>query len=65
MCTSQVYAGPLAGGARAVVLFNRHTFSDSPGYTQDLTVYWKAIGLPAAEMVLARPSLPPLLITCF
>ena len=64
MYTAQVYAGPLAGGARAVVLFNRHTFSNSPSYTQNLIVYWKTIGLPVTEMVLARSWLPLLLMIC-
>ena len=38
-----MYAGPLEGGARAVVLFNRHT--PFP-LSSNLTVYWHWLGYP-------------------
>ena len=47
----QVYAAPLAGGARAVVLLNRHSSSLEPSGTHNLTAYWKAIGIPVPDMV--------------
>jgi alpha-galactosidase len=40
---SQVYAGPLADGSRAVVLFNRHT-SGTQYPLVNVTVQWKDIG---------------------
>ena len=50
---TQVYAGPLAGGARAVVLLNRHLFADTDNM-QNITVTWKAIGLPSTDAVPAH-----------
>ena len=48
----QVYAGPLSGGARAVVLLNRHDATDPKNFpAHNLTVYWESIGLPAMEAV--------------
>ena len=48
---SQVYAGPLEGGARAVVLFNRH----SPDYRyNNMTVTWKQLGYDADEAAVVR-----------
>lgn len=43
----QIYAAPLAGGARAVVLFNRHQHLDPNFPSQNITVWWGSIGLPA------------------
>lgn len=42
----EVYAAPLSGGARAVVMFNRHT-TDSQYATSNITVTWEQLGLPA------------------
>ena len=47
----QVYAGPLEGGSRAVVLFNRHTATDPKFAMHNMTVFWKSIGLPPTERV--------------
>ena len=47
----QVYAGPLEGGSRAVVLFNRHTATDPKFSMHNMTVFWKSIGLPPSERV--------------
>ena len=50
MCL-QVYAGPLSGGARAVVLFNRHK-ADVPNWTShNLTVSWGLLGMCASQTV--------------
>jgi alpha-galactosidase len=47
----QVYAGPLKGGARAVVLFNRH----SPDYRyNNMTVTWEQLGYDATEAAVVR-----------
>ena len=48
---AQVYAAPLSGGARAVVLLNRHFLIIHPSGAHNLTVHWKSIGIPAADMV--------------
>ena len=48
----QVYAGPLAGGARAVVLLNRHDATDIKNFAaHNLTVFWESLGLPALQQV--------------
>lgn len=46
-----MYAAPLQGGSRAVVLFNRHVATDSKFSSQNMTVFWKSIGLPPTEQV--------------
>jgi alpha-galactosidase len=43
----QVYAAPLVGGSRAVVLFNRYQDLDPNFAVQNMTVYWESIGIPA------------------
>ena len=43
---AQVWAAPLLGGARAVVLFNRHVASDDKFGEHNMTVYWSMVGLP-------------------
>jgi len=47
----QVYACPLEGGARAVVLFNRHVGSDNKFGAHNITVFWKSVGLPTGAAV--------------
>jgi hypothetical protein len=42
----QVWAAPLAGGARAVVLFNRHVASDEKFDEHKMTLHWSMIGYP-------------------
>ena len=34
-----------------MVLLNRHYLSLDPSGTHNLTVYWKAVGIPAADKV--------------
>lgn len=41
----QIYAAPLQGGSRAVVMFNRHQQLDPLFNVQNLTVYWPSIGI--------------------
>ena len=53
----QVYACPLEGGSRAVVLFNRHTATDPKFSMHNMTVFWKSIGLPPTERVRETPPL--------
>ena len=43
-CAVQVYAGPLHGGSRAVVLFNRHAIGTQYPIS-NITVTWRQIGL--------------------
>ena len=43
----QVWAAPLMGGARAVVMFNRHVSSDEKFDEHNMTLHWSMIGLPA------------------
>lgn len=43
LCAVQVYAGPLCGGSRAVVLFNRHTIGTQYPIS-NITVTWRQIG---------------------
>lgn len=42
----QVYAGPLKGGSRAVVLFNRHSITTQYPIS-NVTVTWEQLGYPA------------------
>ena len=42
----QVWAAPLVGGARAVVLFNRHVSSDEKFDEHNMTLHWSMVGLP-------------------
>lgn len=41
----QVYAGPLTGGSRAVVLFNRHSITTQYPIS-NVTVTWEQLGYP-------------------
>ena len=59
---AQVYAAPLSGGGRAVVLLNRHYLSLHPSGAHNMTVHWKSIGIPAADMV--RKSVLPRMALC-
>ena len=52
-----MYAAPLQGGSRAVVLFNRHVATDSKFSSQNLTVFWKSIGLPPTEQVCRKGNM--------
>lgn len=48
----QVYAAPLKGGSRVVVLFDRHTTFNADKFgAHNITVSWTSIGLPPAEQV--------------
>ena len=47
----QIYAAPLEGGSRAVVMFNRHQQLDPNFNVQNLTVYWASIGIPVNTTV--------------
>jgi alpha-galactosidase len=50
---ARIYAGPLAGGARAVVMLNTHTTGGQ--YLQsNITVHWRQIGLPAGAAAVVR-----------
>ena len=42
----QAYAGPLAGGSRAAVLFNRHTIGTQYPFS-NITVFWEDLGYPS------------------
>ena len=42
----QVWAAPLLGGARAVVLFNRHVASDEKFEEHNMTLHWSMVGYP-------------------
>lgn len=56
----QVYAAPLVGGARAVVLLNRHQQLDPNFAVQNLTVFWRSIGLsPNVTVRLGTGWRPP------
>lgn len=44
----QVWAGPLAGGDRAVVLFNRLINLDPTFQSSNITVSWQHIGVPSS-----------------
>lgn len=45
-CDVQVYAGPLKGGSRAVVLFNRHSITTQYPIS-NVTVTWEQLGYPS------------------
>lgn len=45
-CVHQVWAAPLMGGSRAVVMFNRHVSSDEKFDEHNMTLHWSMIGLP-------------------
>ena len=47
----QIYAAPLQGGSRAVVMFNRHQQLDPLFNVQNLTVFWASIGIAANATV--------------
>ncbi|KAK9834824.1 hypothetical protein WJX81_001388 [Elliptochloris bilobata] len=51
---AEVYASLLAGGARAVVLFNRHHAADPNYKTHLLTVCWASIGIPLGQPAIVR-----------
>ena len=55
----QIYAAPLKGGARAVVLFNRHQQLDPMFNVQNLTVFWGSIGLAPNATVSPLARLDP------
>ena len=44
------------GGARAVVLFNRHVSSDEKFDEHNMTLHWSMVGLPEDLEVCARLS---------
>ena len=48
---AQIYAAPLSGGSRAVVMLNRHFLSLHPSGTHNMSVHWKTVGIPSADMV--------------
>eukprot|EP01025_Chloroclados_australasicus_P024344 TRINITY_DN24440_c0_g1_i5.p1 TRINITY_DN24440_c0_g1~~TRINITY_DN24440_c0_g1_i5.p1 ORF type:complete len:436 (-),score=71.20 TRINITY_DN24440_c0_g1_i5:1764-3071(-) len=53
----EVYAVPLTGGARGVVLFNRDTVGfveDVTGLSANITVTWKQLGYPAGTRAVVR-----------
>lgn len=47
--TLEVWAGPLANGSQAVVLFNRGNNGSEP-----ITVQWSDLGLPASQSAVVR-----------
>ena len=49
-----MWAAPLVGGARAVVLFNRHVSSDEKFDEHNMTLHWSMVGLPVDLEVRAR-----------
>lgn len=49
----QIYAAPLAGGARAVVLLNLHHLGGQY-LTSNITVQWQQLGLPAGMVAAVR-----------
>jgi translation initiation factor IF-2 len=49
----QVYAGPLKGGSRAVVLFNRHSITTQYPIT-NVTVTWDHLGYPSDAQATVR-----------
>jgi len=53
---AQVWAAPLAGGGRAVALFNKHVASDDNFPATEMTVYWGQVGLPGDAEVRPRPA---------
>ncbi|CAK0783007.1 hypothetical protein CVIRNUC_006202 [Coccomyxa viridis] len=50
----EVWAAPLLGGARAVVLFNRHVSSDEKFDEHNMTLHWSMVGLPEDMEVVVR-----------
>lgn len=56
--TAQVWAAPLAGGSRAVVLFNRHVASDEKFDVHNMTLRWSMIGYPDDLEVCACACVP-------
>ncbi|CAL8470506.1 g10048 [Coccomyxa elongata] len=50
----EVWAAPLAGGARAVVLFNRHVASDEKFDEHNMTLHWGMVGYPIDLEVMVR-----------
>lgn len=50
---AEVYAGPLEGGARAVVFFNRHATGDQYPIV-NITVEWETLGLEAGREYTVR-----------
>ena len=54
ICTSvQVYAGPLGGGSRAVVFFNRHSITTQYPIS-NVTVTWEQLGYPSDAQATVR-----------
>ena len=49
----QVYAGPLKGGSRAVVFFNRHVISTQYPIS-NITVTWRDLGYPPGAEATVR-----------
>lgn len=49
----QVYAGPLRGGSRAVVFFNRHSITTQYPIS-NITVSWASIGYPSGAEATVR-----------
>ncbi|DBA83192.1 TPA: hypothetical protein ACH3X2_006708 [Trebouxia sp. C0005] len=49
----EVYAGPLKGGSRAVVLFNRHSITTQYPIS-NVTVTWKQLGYPSDAQATVR-----------
>ena len=49
----QVYAGPLKGGSRAVVFFNRHVISTQYPIS-NITVTWEDLGYPSDAAATVR-----------
>ena len=50
------------GGARAVVLFNRHVSSDEKFDEHNMTLHWSMVGLP--EDLEVRTGMHPALSDC-
>ena len=53
----QVWAAPLAGGARAVLLFNRHVASDEKFDEHNMTLHWSMVGYPTDLEVILTYSM--------
>jgi len=49
----QVYAGPLKGGSRAVVFFNRHSITTQYPIS-NVTVTWEQLGYPSDAQATVR-----------
>ena len=52
-CAVQVYAGPLHGGSRAVVLFNRHAIGTQYPIS-NITVTWRQLGFGSDVKAIVR-----------